>query len=83
MKFFCPVGILLQRMMTMPFFESLENEMSVTDCVIIDSELHVQHFFKEAWRNHYPNGFTIEAIAVCLTKVYWKTFLLIYSHERN
>ena len=69
MKFFCPVGILLQRMMTMPIFKSLENEMSVTDCVIIDSELHVQHFFKEAWQNHYPNGFTIEAILVCLAKV--------------
>ena len=44
--------------------------MLVTDCIIIDSERHVQHFFKEAWRNHYPSGFTIEEIVVCLTKVY-------------
>ena len=51
------------------FFKSLENEISVTHCIRIDSELHVQHFFKEAWRNHYPNGFTVDAIVVCLAKV--------------
>ena len=50
----------------MSFFKSLENEMSVTDCIRIELELHVQHFFKEAWRNHYPNGVTIESIVACL-----------------
>ena len=43
--------------------------MLVTDCMRIDSELHAQHFFKEAWRNHYYNGLIIEAIVVCLAKV--------------
>ena len=43
--------------------------MSVTDCIRPPPDLHVQHFFKEAWQNYYPNGFTIKAILVCLAKV--------------
>ena len=62
---FSPVGILFDHV----FLKSSENEISVTGCIRIDSGLYVQHFFKEAWQNHYPNGVTIEVIAVCLAKV--------------
>ena len=65
MNCFSPVGILFDH----AFLKSSENEMSVTGCIRIDSELYVQHFFKEAWQNHYPNGVTIEVIAICLAKV--------------
>ena len=41
----------------------------VTDCISIDSELHIKLFFKEAWRNHYPNGFAMEEIVAGLAKV--------------
>ena len=65
MNCFSPVGILFDHV----FSKSLENEMSVTGYIRIDSELYVQHFFKEAWKNHYPNGVAIEVIVVCLAKV--------------
>ena len=53
------------------FYKLEENEMSipeVTNCIRIDSELHVQPFFKGA-PVPLPNGFTMEGIVVCLAKV--------------
>ena len=71
MKVLPPVGIVLERMMTMSYFYKLEeNKMSileVEDCIGIDSELHVQHFFKGT-PVPVPQWFRQE-IAICLAKV--------------
>ena len=33
--------------------------------------------------SYYPNGFTMEKIFDCIAKVFQKTFLLVYSYQRN
>ena len=53
------------------FYKLEENEMSipeVIDYIRIDSELHVQPFFKGA-PIYYPNGFSMEEIVVSLAKI--------------
>ena len=69
---FSPSGYTFRKNDDHVLFYKLEgNEMSipeVTNCIRIDSELHVQPFFKGA-PVPLPNGFTMEEIVVCLAKV--------------
>ena len=85
MKVFPPVGILLERMMAMSFLQVRRKRMSVDEakvCIRIASELHVQSFFN-GFPVPLPEWFCHGLDCRLSRKSTLKTFLLIYSHERN